>query len=192
MSNRLRLLIQPTNMQLKNTQNNFGWIAIIFHWLMAILILGLLGVGLYMKRLPVGLEKLQLYGWHKSFGILVLMLVIVRICWRSINVTPSLANLPAWEKYSARAVHYAFYFFMLAIPLSGWLMTSAAGLAPSIFGLFTLPNLVGPDDHLRHLLAQTHKYLAFALIATVCLHIAAALKHQLIDKDVILRRMLWP
>ena len=191
MTNLLQLL-RKINMQIKNTKNNFGWVAIIFHWVMALLILGMLGVGLYMKRLPIGLEKLQLYGLHKSFGILVLMLVIVRVCWRMINITPSLATLPSWEKYSARAVHYAFYFFMFAMPLTGWLMTSAAGLAPSFFGLFTLPNLVAPDDHLRHLLAETHKYLAFALIATVCLHVAAVLKHQFIDKDAILRRMLWP
>lgn len=179
-------------MQIKNTANRFGIIAILFHWVIAILIIGMLCVGLYMKQLPIGLEKLQWYGLHKEFGILILMLVIVRLTWRIINVTPSLAALPAWEKYSARAVHYAFYFFMFAMPITGWMMTSAAGLPPSFFGLFTLPSLVAPDDHLRHLLAETHKYLAFALIATVCLHIAAALKHQLMDKDNILRRMLWP
>lgn len=179
-------------MQITNTNARFGIVAIFFHWLMAFLLIGLVALGLYMKRVPVSVEKLQYYGWHKEFGILVLMLVIVRLTWRLANATPSLIELPWWEKYPAQVVHYLFYIFMFALPITGWLMTSAAGLPVSFFGLFALPNFVAPDDHLRHLLAQVHKWLAYGLIATFCLHVVASLKHHFINQDNILRRMLWP
>lgn len=176
-------------MLLKNTSDRFGFIAIFLHWLMALMIIGLLVLGLYMVRLPVSLEKLKFYGWHKEFGLLILALVIVRFSWRLMNITPNL-NLPLLEKMAARTVHWAFYGFMIAMPITGWMMTSAAGLPPSFFGLFVLPNLVSPNEELRQLLQEIHKCLAYGLIAAIVLHICAALKHHFIDKDDILKRML--
>src|SRR5579872_2280474 len=133
-------------MQLFNSQNRFGIVTILLHWIMAILIIGLLAVGIYMTRIPVSLTKLKLYGWHKEYGLLVLMLAIVRITWRFINVNPELSSLARWEMLAARAVHWAFYFFMFAMPITGWLITSAAGLPASFFDLFVLPNLVAPSE----------------------------------------------
>lgn len=176
----------------KNTPTHFGAVAIFLHWLMAILVIGLLCLGLYMTGLPVSLQKLKFYGWHKEFGVLVFMLVIVRLAWRLSNLTPTLANLPWWEKLGARAMHYAFYIFLFAMPITGWLMSSAAGLPVSFFGLFTLPVVIGADDHLRALLAEIHKWLAYGLIAAIAGHTAAAFKHHFIDQDDILRRMLKP
>lgn len=177
-------------MLLKNTENRFGLIAILFHWIMALLIIGLLILGLYMVSLPIGLEKLKLYGWHKEYGFLVLALVLFRLIWRLINITPSLSSLPWFEKIAARLVHWAFYAFMFALPLSGWLITSAAGLPASFFGLFTLPNLIPPNAALLGLFSEIHKWLGYGLIFTIFLHICGALKHHFIDKDNILRRMI--
>lgn len=176
-------------MQFKNSETHFGFVAIIFHWLMALLIIGLLAVGLYMTGLPIGIQKLKLYSWHKAFAILVLTLAILRIIWRLSNKTPMLA-IPKLELIAARLAHLALYALMLAMPLSGWIMSSAAGLAPSFFGLFTLPSLVAPNDELRQLFALIHQWLAYGLIAIIAVHTLAALKHHFIDKDDILRRMI--
>lgn len=176
-------------MQIKNTANNFGIVAIALHWIIAVLIIGLLALGLYMVALPISLEKLKLYGWHKEYGFLVLFLTVFRILWRLSNKMPEL-DLPFLEQIAARSMHWAFYIFMFAMPITGWLVTSAAGLPASFFGLFTLPNLIGPDEHNRIFFAWIHEWLGYILIAAICLHTAAALKHHFINKDNILRRML--
>lgn len=178
-------------MNLKNTQDEYGFIAILLHWLMALLLIGLLILGLYMNSLPIGLSKLRLYGWHKEWGILALFLFVPRILWRLVNITPFLAPLlPLWEIIAARMTHWIFYLLMLTLPLTGWMMSSAAGLPVSFFGLFILPDLVSPDENLRMILQQVHLWLAYALIGFILLHTAAALKHHFINHDDILRRML--
>lgn len=159
---------------------------------MAILIIGLVILGLYMTRLPISLEKLKYYGWHKEFGILVLMFAIVRFTWRLSNTSPSLSNLQTWERVLARTAHYAFYFFMFALPISGWLITSAANLPVSFFGWFTLPDLMSASEVQRLFFTEAHEWLAYALIATFCLHVGGAMKHFIIDRDDILQRMLKP
>jgi len=176
-------------MQLKNMDDQFGLVAITFHWVMAIIIICLICLGLYMSDLPISMEKLKLYGWHKEFGLLVLMLVVLRLSWRWLNILPEL-NLPRWEIIAARTVSWAFYFLMFAMPLTGWLMTSYAGLPVSFFGLFVMPDLVLPDHDMIKTFKTLHKYLAYSLIAIITLHILAALKHHFIDKDNILRRMV--
>ena len=176
-------------MPLKNTDDRYGWIAISLHWIVAVVIIGLLCLGLYMTGLPVGIEKLKLYGWHKEFGLLVLLLVCFRLYWRFINRTPRL-SIPWYEKLAARLVHWAFYGFMLAMPLTGWLMSSAAGVPVSFFGLFIFPTLIAPNPDLLDVFRTIHNYLAYVLIATIVLHTLAALKHHFIDKDDILRRMI--
>lgn len=179
-------------MQITNTKNRFGIMAILLHWLMAILLITLLVIGLYMTRIPISLQKLRLYGWHKEFGVLALMLVVVRLTWRMRNTTPSLGNLRPWEAIAARFVHGTFYIFMFALPISGWLITSAAGLPVSFFGWFLLPNLVSPNEAQRIIFSEVHEWLAYGLIAVFCMHVGAALKHYFINKDNIMQRMLWP
>ncbi|KTD35228.1 cytochrome b561 transmembrane protein [Legionella moravica] len=176
-------------MHIKNSRSGFGIVAIFLHWVIAILIIGLLILGLYMVNLPISLEKLKLYGWHKELGFLVLFLAILRIIWRLSNQMPELA-IPLLEKIAARSMHWAFYVFMFAMPISGWLITSSAGLPASFFGLFTLPNLVAPNEQNRQLFEWIHEWLGYALILAIMLHTAAALKHHFINKDDILRRML--
>jgi cytochrome b561 len=120
---------------------------------------------------------------------LALMLVMVRIIWRLSNRIPYL-TLPLWEKIAARTVHWAFYGFMFAMPITGWLITSAAGLPVSFFGLFVLPDLVTPNPDSMQLFQKIHEWLGYGLIATIVLHTSAALKHHFINKDDILKRML--
>lgn len=176
-------------MQLKNTQDHFGAVTIFLHWLMALIIIGLLILGIYMVKLPISHTKLKLYGWHKEYGFLALALVILRLTWRFLNVNPRL-SLPFLEKLAARSVHWAFYICMFAMPLTGWLITSAAGLPASFFGLFVLPNLISPNEELRQLFEEIHEWLGYGLIALIVLHASAALKHHFINKDDILRRMI--
>ena len=176
-------------MQIKNTENYYGIATILLHWLMAILIIGLLALGLYMTALPISFQKLKLYGWHKEYGLLALALVIFRLVWRLTNITQRLA-IPLLEKIAARSMHWLFYIFMFAMPITGWLITSAAGLPVSFFGLFLLPDLVAPNEGLRILFQEIHQWLGYGFIAAIVLHTCAALKHHFINKDDILRRML--
>lgn len=176
---------------IKNTPTQYGWVTISIHWIMALIIIGLLIVGLYMVELPFGAKKLRFYGWHKEYGILVLMLVFARALWRIGNVTPSMPlHIPRWQHMAALSMHYVFYGFMLALPLTGWMLSSSAGLPVSFFGWFVLPDLVSPSEHLRGLLTEIHKWLAYGLIAAIGGHIGAALLHHFYYKDDILRRML--
>lgn len=176
-------------MQIENTKSNYGLIAILLHWIMAILLIALLILGLYMVQLPISLDKLKLYGWHKEYGLLALILVLMRIIWRFSNTTP-LLSIPWWEKVAARSAHWIFYILMFAMPITGWLMTSAAGLPVSFFGWFVLPDLVAADANLMNLFTEIHKWLGYGLIALLTIHITAALKHHFINKDDILRRMI--
>jgi cytochrome b561 len=176
----------------KNTETRYGIVAILLHWSMAIIIIGLLALGLYMTGLPTNPTKFKFYGWHKEFGMLVLMLVIMRLTWRLRSITPSLAELPRWESFAARAAHWAIYGFLFAMPITGWLLTSAAGHPVSFFDWFVIPTLIPPDKALKHLFGTLHEWIAYGLIATVTLHVAAALKHYLINKDEVMQRMLRP
>jgi cytochrome b561 len=178
-------------MELKNTKTHFGMIAMLLHWLMALIMIGLIALGLYMVNLPISLQKLKMYGWHKEWGVFVLMLATLRLAWRFMNTTPSLPpHMPKWEQLAAHSMHYVFYGFMFALPITGWMLSSAAGLPVSFFGLFVLPDLISPSEHWRLLLTQVHKWLAYGLIAAICGHIGAALQHHFLNKDDILRRML--
>lgn len=179
-------------MIISNTKYQFSLASIFLHWLIALLIILLLAMGIYMVRIPISALKLQLYGWHKELGFLVLILVCLRLPWRLLNLQPALDELPSWEKFAARSVHWIFYGFMFAIPLSGWLLTSAAGLPMSFFGWFVVPNLISPDENQRILFTKIHQWLSYGLIAVIGLHTAAALKHHFVNRDNILRRMLWP
>ncbi len=156
---------------------------------MTLLIIGMLSVGLYMVSLPVNPLKFQIYDVHKGIGVTILTLAFLRLAWRFGNKVPAL-SLPTWEKISALVMHWALYFFMFAMPITGWLMSSAAGFPVSFFGIFTLPDLIAPDDAHREFFEMLHEWLAYGLIAAIIIHTAAALKHHFIDKDEILKRML--
>lgn len=177
-------------MKLKNNTETYGLISKLFHWVMALAIIGLLAVGFIMSDMETSPDKFKLYGIHKAVGALVLFAVFARFFWRITNIKPTMISAPRWQKLAAHTAHYGLYVLMVAMPLSGWLMSSAAGFPVSVFGWFTLPDLIAPDKELRHLMGEVHETLAIAIIALVSLHALAALKHHFMDKDNTLRRML--
>ncbi len=160
------------------------------HWVMALMILGLLGVGLIMKDLPLSPEKLQLYAWHKWAGVSVFALVWLRLLWRLTHPAPPLPpTMPAVQRALAHAGHALLYGLMVVIPLSGWLMSSAKGVQTVWFGVWPIPDLIGKDKALGDTLAQVHGWLNTLLMAVLLTHVGAALKHHFVDRDDILRRM---
>jgi len=165
--------------------------AMSLHWLMFIGLAATLGLGFYMHDLPLSPNKLQLYSWHKWAGITLFLLALLRIVWRLTHRPPELPQLmPDLLKKAAHAMHWLLYLLMLAIPLSGWLMSSAKGFTTVWFGVLPLPDLVGKDAALGSQLQTLHMSLNFALLALVAGHVGAALKHHFIDRDGVLASML--
>jgi cytochrome b561 len=164
--------------------------AIRLHWLIALALIGTFSLGLTMQDLPLSPTKLKLYSWHKWAGVTIFLLVLVRLAWRLGHRPPPLpAGMPAWQRQASGVVHALLYVLMVAIPLSGWLMSSAKGFQTVWFGVLPLPDLVAKDEGLGEALATAHKLLNFSLAGLVLLHVAAALKHHFIDRDDVLRRM---
>lgn len=141
--------------------------------------------------LPNGLRKLTLLARHKSVGITILALVVLRLAWRWLNEHPPLPDtLKRYELALARFTHTALYVLLFAMPLSGWMMSSARGFPVSWFGFFQLPDLVPKNRTLYEALLMTHQTLAVVLFVVIGLHIAGALKHHFVHKDDVLKRML--
>lgn len=177
--------------KIKNSADRYGMIALCFHWGMALIIFFVLALGLYMEDLPLGVEKLKYYGWHKALGIIILFLVVLRLAWRATQITPPLpASLGRYMIYAANLGHAALYACMILLPINGWYMSSAAGFPVSVFGWFTLPVLVQPNEEMRQILSVIHEGLAYGLMVLIAGHILAALMHHYIHKDSVLRRML--
>jgi len=165
-------------------------VARLLHWLTALLVLGMLGVGLWMVGLPIGLTKLYVYAWHKWIGLTVLVLTVLRLAWRRFSPPPPLpATLPGWERRLAPWGHGALLVLLLAMPVSGWLMSSAGGVSVRWFGLIDLPDLVPRDPVAFTMLRTLHHWLAWTLIAVLALHVAAVVHHDLLRRDGIFRRM---
>ncbi len=160
------------------------------HWLMAVLILGLLVLGLYMSGLPLSPQKLALYSWHKWAGVTVFVLVWVRLAWRLTHRPPALPDtLAPVMRLAAHAGHGLLYVLMVAIPLSGWLMSSAKGFQTVWFGVLPIPDLLPKDKALGDALQQAHQALNLLLMLTLAGHLGAALWHHVVLKDDTLRRM---
>ena len=160
------------------------------HWLMALLILGLLVLGMYMHDLPLSPQKLELYSWHKWAGVTAFVLVWLRLAWRVTHRPPALPEgMAPLMRLAAHAGHAALYGLMVVIPLSGWLMSSAKGFQTVWFGVLPIPDLVGKDKELGDLLQQVHQALNLLLMLTLTGHVAAALWHHFVLKDDTLRRM---
>jgi cytochrome b561 len=165
--------------------------AIGLHWLIALAIAGTFALGLYMHELPLSPTKLELYSWHKWAGVTIFLLVIVRLGWRLTHPAPPLPEgMPEPLRLAAAGAHWLLYALMFAIPLTGWLMSSAKGFQTVWFGILPLPDLLAKDKALGDTLAEVHETLNFILLALVVLHAAAALKHHFIDRDTVLTRML--
>ncbi len=165
--------------------------AMLLHWLTAVLILGLFGLGIYMADLPLSPQKLKLYSYHKWAGITVLTLALLRVLWRILHQPPPLpASQPRWQQFAAHAGHGLLYVLIFAAPLSGWMMSSALGFPVVWFGVLPLPDLIEKNQEVGELLKLGHRYLNYAFLAIVIGHALAAIKHQWLDRDGTLSRML--
>lgn len=165
-------------------------VAVALHWITAVAVIGLLGIGLWMTALPFGRLKIETYAWHKWIGLCVLALTLGRLVWRRWHPSPALpSDIPPWQQRAASAVHATLLLLLLAMPVSGWLMNSAAGVSLYWFALVPVPDLVARDIDLFEALQLVHRILSRLLIAFVVLHVAAVLKHDLLDRRGILRRM---
>ncbi|MGF1501097.1 MAG: cytochrome b [Paracoccaceae bacterium] len=207
-------------MAVTNTQESWGLVTRLIHWLMAILIVFQVAGGLYMVQV-IGDDLIQRFNWtqtHKSWGFVVVCLAALRIIWRALNPVPADPPMPRWQTVASRISHYAFYVLMIAIPVTGWLMASASPLNDAdayvqvknqvtlqyLFGkdlldlvglkeqvLLEMPDPYEPgDEALTEILARIHLALALTLTALLGVHIAAALKHQFVDRDGLLARMV--
>ncbi|OOZ39282.1 cytochrome b [Solemya pervernicosa gill symbiont] len=176
----------------RNSFNDWGWLAIGFHWLTAVAVFGLFGLGLYMTGLTYYDPGYR--SWpdlHRSIGVLLFVLIVARLIWRRIDRHPEpLASHAPWERVLAKRVHAVIYLLLFAVMVSGYLISTADGRGVEVFGLFTIPATISGIDKQEDIAGLIHLWLASILIGTALLHAAAALKHHFIDRDRTLRRML--
>ncbi len=177
-------------------------IAILLHWVIALAIILQLASGLWMedaiKDKQTQALAYKIYQWHKSLGLTVLLLSVVRLGWRLTHAAPALpSHMPRWERVAAHTSHVTFYVFMITIPLLGWAMVSSSplGLPTVVFGLFEWPHIPWLAEAQHKQLYEGwfkagHEYMALATLGLLCIHIGAALKHHFIDRDAVLARMV--
>jgi len=178
-------------MRFRNTTTHWGLSAQLLHWVIVALVVTQFILASIAEDLPLGMRKLAMLARHKSVGITILALVLLRLAWRWANPTPALpATLRPYEVTLARITHVALYALLIVMPLTGWIMSSARNFAVSWFGVFQLPDLVSPDRALYDAMVKAHGALALALVIIVSLHVLAALRHHFVLKDDVLRRML--
>lgn len=184
---------------LRNSSSGYGVIAILFHWTMALLIVGMIALGFYMNSLPQT-QAFALYQVHKSFGFVVLTIGLLRLVWRLFNPSPALpGDMPFWERAGAHLGHLGLYLLIFALPLSGWLMVSASpwNIPTILFNTLHVPHLpvptfLGDKASAEALMKSVHLTLVWVLIALLFVHVSAALKHHFLVHDKILKRMLSP
>jgi cytochrome b561 len=177
-------------MQIKNDSTRYGAVAQLFHWAIVALIIIQFFLANKAANLPIGPAKIATLATHKSFGMTIFGLAVLRLIWRWFNPVPSLPAGPRWQQHAAHISHWLLYGLILVTPIVGWLSSSARNFPVSWFGLITLPDFVEPNKEVYDFLNSTHEALAFTLLCVALIHAAAALKHHFIDRDNVLRRML--
>jgi len=166
--------------------------AIWLHWLIAALIVFAFSIGLSMTSIPgITPAKLKYFSWHKWIGVTVLLLACARLLWRLSHAAPPYPHgMPYWQQFSASALHKLLYLLIFVVPISGYFYSLAAGVPVVYFGVVPLPVLMGADPELKPILKSVHYWLNMTLLASVVLHVLAALKHAFVDRDEVMRRML--
>jgi cytochrome b561 len=181
-------------MLLRNNEYRWGWVSLGIHWLTLLMVLGLVVVGFVMQELPNSMAKFEIYSLHKSFGITVLALTVIRLLWRLFAGAPTpVPGMPRWQRLAAGLSHGALYLLLTMMPLSGWLYHSASGAMPrqlEWFKLFPLPSLSERDRDVAEFASSMHEWLFITLAVIVTVHALAALKHHYLDRDRTLVRML--
>ncbi|HTQ74357.1 MAG TPA: cytochrome b [Burkholderiales bacterium] len=175
----------------RNDPDTWSAAAKLFHWGMALLIFAQIALGLLAVSWRLSPTKLDLFVWHKSTGMLILALLALRLAWRLSHRVPALPlEMPAWERAGARVSHFLLYTLMLALPLTGWVISSASGVPFRIFWTIPLPAVAAPDKGLADQFATIHGWLVSLLALVLVAHIGAALRHHYVKKDTVLARML--
>lgn len=179
-------------MQWRNSDRCWGIIAIIFHWLTALMVLGLFGLGLWMTNLTYYDSWYQKGPMiHKSIGMLLFCIIFLRILWRGYDPKPApIPQHKPWERQAATMVHYLIYFLILSIIISGYFMSTTDGHAIKVFNWFSMPALITGIEHLEDTAGWIHYILSLMLMGFVGIHAGAALKHHFFNKDRTLLRML--
>jgi len=175
---------------LRSDDSRWGTGARFFHWLMALAILGNGIFGLWMTGLAPSLAKINIFALHKSIGLTVLALFLLRLAWRIGDRRPADEPAPAWQRLAAHVTHGLLYVLIVALPISGWVFNSAHGYPLQWFKLFNLPSLVAKDDRVMNVAVLVHEYLFYVLLLVLVAHVGAALWHHFILRDNVLRRML--
>jgi cytochrome b561 len=182
----------PQRISMRSNTDRYTLPAIVLHWLIALLIIATFALGLTMVDIP-GLTptKLKYLSWHKWMGVTVFGLACLRLLWRLTHRAPRYPDsMPPWQQKTAHAVHALLYVLIFAIPLSGYFFSLAAGVPVVYLGVLPLPVFIAPDPQLKAVLREMHYLLNMTLLAVFCLHVLAALKHLLIDRDGLFQRML--
>jgi cytochrome b561 len=176
---------------LRNDSDSWGAPAKLFHWVMALLIFAQLALGLVAVSWRLSPTKLDLYVWHKSTGMLILTLLAMRLLWRLSNRVPQLPpEMAAWERRGAHLSHFLLYVLMIALPVTGWVISSSSNVPFKIFWTIPLPAITPPDKATADLFASVHGWLAALLALVLAAHIGAALRHHYVKRDAVLLRML--
>ncbi|MDA8447448.1 cytochrome b [Paracidovorax valerianellae] len=175
--------------------SRYGITAIALHWILGLALVGIFSVGWYMTGLPFSPQRLKLYNWHKWAGVTILALSALRLVWRLTHRPPALpaamqAAMPRWQHLAHHGTHHLMYALFFIVPLVGWAYSSAAGFPIVFLGLVPLPSFVPVSPELAEAIKPWHEITAYALAALVVLHVAAVVKHQFIDRDGLLSRML--
>lgn len=175
---------------LVNSRTRFGWVSITVHWLMALAIFGMFALGVWMVELEYYDTWYHKAPWvHRSVGLLLLGLLILRLVWRLINIVPEIMGEP-WERMVALWVHRGHYLIMFVLIISGYLISTADGRAIDLFGWFDVPALLPAEKGREEIAGLIHRIIAWGFMGYVAMHAGAALKHHFIDKDHTLLRML--
>jgi len=177
-------------MSLRSNDHQWGSVAKFFHWIIALAIIGNGIFGLLMDLAHSPMQKINWLALHKSIGLTVLALFLLRVLWRWGDGRPPEEPGPRWQQLAAHIIHGTLYVLIAAIPLSGWWYSSVTGKPLQWFKLFNLPALGAKNDALRHFSHGVHEYLFWLLVLVLVAHVGAALKHHVFDHDNVLRRML--
>lgn len=176
---------------LRNSNAQYGLVAKLFHWGLALYLLGMFVFGKYLASMTVGFSNLHLFNWHKAFGLVALTLILLRLAWRFLSPPPPTLTegSRAWELRLAHFTHILLYCIMLGMPLTGWIASSASGIPISLFGLANVPLIAPPSEVIEDIFFGIHALLGSLLALIVALHVAGALKRHFILRDMTLRRM---
>lgn len=178
-------------MAARNSPESYGWVSRSIHWLMALGLLAALAFGSYLARIEPSFDTLWMYGAHKSLGITLLTLVLIRVLWHRISPPPMpiTEGVPGWQVTAAKWSHRLLYLSMVLVPLSGWIGSSGTGIPTVIFGQITLPAIAPATEFWDRAGFAAHGALTKVLFALILLHVAGALSHAVVHRDATLRRM---